>query len=108
MAEATEAAVRLASEHDIDLAKVEGTGAEDKIVTEDVQSVVDAIEVAKEHGYSNVAQDVPPTADPGAEHISDDDPELVAFVKKVATYKATSRSRLAREARRLLDNKRGE
>jgi len=102
MAEATDAAVKLAAEHNIDLEQVDGTGSEGKIVTEDVQSVVQAIEVAKSHGYDSESLPVNDEADDSNVNESD----LLRFTKKVAANKATSRSRLAREARAILQGTR--
>lgn len=104
MAEATESASRLAAAHNIDLSKVDGTGADDKVINSDVEAVIEAIEIAEAHGRTSVDQRVPTDFDPDEEVIEGDDPALVAFVKKVASQKATSRARLARDARKLLDD----
>lgn len=44
--DATDAAVRLAKEHDIDLSELKGSGKDDRIIDEDVQTAIEAKEKA--------------------------------------------------------------
>ncbi len=86
--EATDAAEELAAEHDVELAAVEGTGKDGRILKSDVQAVVDeraeeaeeepAAEAAPEEAVEEEAAPAPDATDAAEELAAEHDVELTA------------------------------
>lgn len=75
MSDATDAAVKLAAEHDIDLADVAGTGADGRITKGDVETHVAALAVAAEAEGAAVSATAAVPAEDVAASSPEDEPE---------------------------------